>query len=326
MESFSEDTLFNITSYLTSHEILNLALTCKHFGGKPGGVDVSSKKRKTKRRKNNNKANIESSMGRQWSLMEEMARRRVEDIKKDTNWQEKWKGTDVYKLTSRTGNESWLKIDNCLQKMNSELVFSQFIGNSFGYVKKNPSHIQMKRYTDDTAPVTNSIAICQDIMTEGRHYVEYTVTRDGPFSPGIIYPIQNCHEAELVKGIPWDTTLNPCTTWTGIMSRYTSVCNSQEWNASCSKFSFHFDTDGPYDPYKIYPQQKGTVGVLLDFNKDTMQLFYNGRCLVTHCGRYSGGQYSWGVLLDNSLSYRGAVKIERKPPPVEVRVVEAPPL
>lgn len=92
MESFSEDTLFNITSYLTSRDMVNLALTCKHFGGEPGGVaTVSSKKRKAK----NNTGNAESSSERQWSLMEEMAKRRVEATKKDTNWQEKWKGTDV---------------------------------------------------------------------------------------------------------------------------------------------------------------------------------------------------------------------------------------
>ena len=305
-----------------------LGLTCKYFGGKPGGVaatDVSNKKkRKAMRRKKNKTTNNEkTSTERQWSLMEEMAKRRVENAKKNTNWQEKWKGTDVYKLTSRTGNESWIRVDNCIQKMSSELVFSRFIGNSFGYVKKNPSHIQMKRYTDVAVPVTNSIAVCQDIMTEGRHYVEYTVTRDGPFCQGIIYPIRNCLEAQLFQSLlhhdisSYDpASHNWGSTWTEIMSRYEFVCNRVGWNASCSKFSFHFDTDGPYDPYKVSPQQKGTVGVLLDFNKDTMQLFVDGRCLVTHCGRYSGGQYSWGVLLDNCLSYRGAIKIERKPPPV----------
>jgi len=94
MESFTEDTLFNITSYLTSHEILNLGLTCKYFGGKPGGVaatDVSTKKRKrkTKRRKNNNNSTTaepsEEKGERQWSLMEEMAKSRVDETKRDTD-------------------------------------------------------------------------------------------------------------------------------------------------------------------------------------------------------------------------------------------------
>ena len=88
-----------------------------------------------RRKKNKTTNNEKTSTERQWSLMEEMAKRRVENAKKNTNWQEKWKGTDVYKLTSRTGNESWIRVDNCIQKMSSELVFSRFIGNSFGYVK-----------------------------------------------------------------------------------------------------------------------------------------------------------------------------------------------
>jgi len=60
--------------------------------------------------------------------------------------------------------------------------------------------------------------------------------------------------------------------------------------------------------------------ILLDFNKDTMQIYVNGRCAETYNGRYSGGQYSWGLLLDSS-SFGGAVKMERKPPPVEVEVI-----
>ena len=81
MESFTEDTLFTITSYLTSHDIVNFALTCKYFGGKPGGY--TAKKKKTKRRKKNKTIinDDQSSKDRQWSLMEEMAKRRVENKK-----------------------------------------------------------------------------------------------------------------------------------------------------------------------------------------------------------------------------------------------------
>jgi len=334
MESFTEDTLFNITSYLTSHEILNLGLTCKYFGGKPGGVvDTDNNKKRTKRRKKNNSTTAEPSeekRERQWSLMEEMAKRRVDNTKKDTNWQGKWKGTDVYKLTSRTGNESWIRIDNCIQKMNSELVFSRFIGNSFGYVKKNPSHIQMRRATSDM-PMSNSIAVCQNVMTEGRHYVEYTVTREGAFSPGIIYPIQNSHEAKLFKNIPSyeaENNFSPASwgrLWADVMERHARVCNSQGWNASCSKNQFLFDNEGAYVYQRISLRQKGTVmGVLLDFNKDMMQIYVDGRCAATYSSMYSGGQYSWGVLLDSDSSissFGGAVNIERKPPPVEVEVI-----
>jgi len=272
MESFSEDTLFNITSYLTSHDILNLALTCKHFGGKPKGVaatDVSKeKKRKTKRRKKNNTTNNDekTSAERQWSLMEEMAKRRVDATKKNTDWQEKWKGTDVYKLTRRTGNESWIRVDNCIQKMSSELVFSRFIGNSFVYVKKNPSHIQMRRATSDM-PMGNSIAVCQNVMTEGRHYVEYTVTREGAFSPGVIYPIQSCQEAELFKSIPSyeaENNFSPASwgrLWADVMERHTRVCNNQGWNASCFKNQFLFDNEGAYVYQRISLRQKELLWV-----------------------------------------------------------------
>jgi len=53
-----------------------------------------------------------------------------------------------------------------------------------------------------------------------------------------------------------------------------------------------------------------------------MQIYVDGRCAATYSGRYSGGKYSWGVLLDSdSSSFGGAVNIERKPPPVEVEVI-----
>jgi len=187
MESFTEDTLFTITSYLTSHDIVNFALTCKYLGGKPGGVNTDNNKKKTKRRKKNNTANAESSKERQWSLMEEMAKRRVEDIKKDTNWQEKWRGTDVYKLTSRTGNESWIRVDNCIQKMISELVFSR-LDDGLTYVKRDPSHLQMKRNNEFSSSREGS-AMCQDVMKEGIHYALLTVTKRGCIRAGI-YDVQ----------------------------------------------------------------------------------------------------------------------------------------
>ena len=70
---------------------------------------------------------------------------------------------------------------------------------------------------------------------------------------------------------------------------------------------------------KISPRQEGTVmGVLLDFDEDTMQIYVDGVCYADYSYRFSGGRYSWGVLLDKSLRFRGAVKVKRRtPPPLE---------
>jgi len=273
MESFTEDTLYTITSYLSSKEILNLALTCKYFGGKPGGITTAGKK-KTKRRKKNktttNNNDDQSSKDRQWSLMEEMAKRRVEKTKRDTNWQEKWQGTDVYKLTSRTGNESWIRVDNRIQKMSSELVFSRF-KDRVTYVKRDPSHIQMKRSNEFSATHFAS-AMCQNIMKEGRHYALFTVTKRGRIRVGI-YDVQT----------------------------------EKSWGYG------YYGESNALILSAIRPE--GTViGLLLDFQDDTLQIYVDGEIKHQYNNQFVGRQFSWEV----SIVYRGAwdlgkgaVKIER---------------
>jgi len=325
MESFSEDTLYNITSYLTSHDIVNLALTCKHFGGKPAGVsaDVSSKKRKVK----TNTANVESSSERQWPLMEEMAKRRVDDTKKNTNWQEKWKGTDAYNLiTSRKNTDSWIRIDNCIQKISSELVFNRFFGSGgggVGYMGKNPSCIEMKP-AGEVIPdghMVNSIAICQDIMTEGRHYAEFTVLQEGWIAPGIMYSITNGHDASLVK----DISLYQDRGWKGTLQSYRQLCERQEWNEDRYPYRSHEFFGEDYlnwtpgqriAPEGILFQPKGTViGILLDFDEDILLMFVDGVIHAEFCGGHSGGQYSWATLISRTNGDRGIVKVERGIPP-----------
>jgi hypothetical protein len=334
MESFSEDTLFNITSYLTSHEILNLALTCRHFGGKPGGASInntSKKKRKTKRRKKNNTTNNneKTSTERQWSLMEEMAKRRVEKTKRDTNWQGKWCGTDAYKLTRRAGSESWIRVDNCIQKMSSELVFHRLIGSGgagVGYVRKNPSHIEMKSAREvipnegmrpNSNPeyyptMVNSIAVCQDVMTEGRHYAKFTILQDGWIGPGIMYSIKNCHDAALVKGLP----LYEAGGWSHALRSYVQLCDRQEWG------NFPPDSYRPCQflgedyPRGILFQPKGTViGIVLDLDEDRIQMYISDVIKYQFSGGLLGGQYSWATLISRTNDDRGAVKVERGIPP-----------
>lgn len=323
MESFSEDTLFAITSYLTSVDILNVALTCRHFGGKPGGVSagVSSKKRKAK----NNTANVESSSGRQWTLMEEMAKRRIDETKKDIDWQEKWEGTDVYKLTRRKGSESWIRVDNCIQKMSSALVFHRLIGSGgagVGYIRKNPSHIEMKStrevipderfsHPDDFPTMVNSIAVCQDVMTEGRHYAEFTVLQEGWITPGIMQPIRSCYDATFVKRIP----LCEAGGWLNILRSYSHVSYSHRWNDVSTSHRF-FGEDSDDTPFTIVFQPKGTViGLLLDLDTDMLQMYVNGEMRYQFEDGYSGGQYSWATLISRTNDDRGAVKVERGTPP-----------
>ena len=272
MESFSEDTLYNITSYLTSHDIVNLALTCKHFGGKPAGVsaDVSSKKRKVK----TNTANVESSSERQWSLMEEMAKRRVDDTMKGVDWQEKWRGTDVYKqLTTRESKDSWIRVDKCIRQMSSKLVFHRLFGSGgagVGYMGKNPSCIGMKfgevlpnEIHTGEVDMTNSIAVCQDIMTEGRHYAEFTILQEGYVAPGIMHPIKNCHDALLVKGIP----LQEGEGWPDVLQTYEKCCEWQKWNVGSGNRLYPTNRLHQFHdaPRGIRLQSKGTViGLLLE--------------------------------------------------------------
>ena len=265
--------------------------------------------------------------------MEEMAKRRVDDTKKNINWQEKWNGTDVYKLTCRTGSESWIKVDNFIQKMSSELVFHRLIGSDgagVGYVRRNPSHIEMKTaevIPDESmmGPMVNSIAVCQDIMTKGRHYAEFTVLQEGWIAPGIMYSITNCHDATLVK----DISLYQDGGWSGTLQSYSQLCERQEWNEDRYPYRSHEFFREDYlnwtpaqqiAPEGILFQPRGTVfGLLLDFDEDMLLMYVDGVIHAEFSGGHSGGQYSWATLISRTNDDRGSVKVERGIPPPPVR-------
>jgi hypothetical protein len=63
-------------------------------------------------------------------------------------------------------------------------------------VKRNLAHVQAKSSTEAlSVPGCHSIAICQEVMAEGKHYAEFTVTQRGYIMPGIIRPIQRLSDA-----------------------------------------------------------------------------------------------------------------------------------
>ena len=76
-----------------------------------------------------------------------------------------------------------------LHQLRSGPVFYRLIGNGRKHVKGDLAHVAEKRRRHGNS--CQGIAVCQEIMTDGRHYVEFAVT-EGSYDmrPGIMRPIK----------------------------------------------------------------------------------------------------------------------------------------
>mmetsp|Transcript_36178 Transcript_36178/g.78033 ORF Transcript_36178/g.78033 Transcript_36178/m.78033 type:complete len:224 (-) Transcript_36178:501-1172(-) len=182
MDAFTDDAVLAISYFLSSRDLVNLGLTCQRFGATPRvdidvgvGVDYEA---------------------RPWSLMEEVARQRVADA----TAKHEWRNSDIL---IRQGSESWIALDHRLHRLlrtsSSSLVFHRLIGNGIAYAKNDPSHVQVHddALSSGQYPLGSSCAICQNVMTCGKHYAQFIVTREGYIEVGVMRPIQGWNTRDL---------------------------------------------------------------------------------------------------------------------------------
>ena len=125
METFTDDTVVALASFLSPHDMLSLVLTCKRFGAKHG--TTSSRSRRMAARE----ANKSRGSGREVrqrtesiSLMEVAAR---------TVLQTKWTDEDKNALPRR-GDESWIGLyQQFLKLFRLPLQFDKLVGNGIQY-------------------------------------------------------------------------------------------------------------------------------------------------------------------------------------------------
>ena len=157
METFTDDTIVALASFLQPHDILSLALTCKRFGSKDGSTD---KKQSADREESTREVRQMIEI----SLMEVAAR---------TVLHAKWT-EDEKNALPRRGDVSWIGIyQEFLQVFRLPLQFDKLVGEGISYVDSNDkTKVCTNGYLEDSS------AICSNIMRAGKHSVSFQINDD----------------------------------------------------------------------------------------------------------------------------------------------------
>ena len=160
METFTDDTVVALASFLSPHDMLSLSLTCKRFGEKHG----MDKKQSADRRESTREVKQKTET---LSLMEVAAR---------TVLHTKWTDEERNALPRR-GDESWIGIYNdFLLMFRLPLQFDKLVGESVEYVDISDK-TKVNSISGDQ--LMSSTAICSNIMRAGKHCVSFDFTNDG---------------------------------------------------------------------------------------------------------------------------------------------------
>ena len=253
----NNDIILRITPYLNSRELLNLALTCKRFGGIKDDTKQNSS--------DNNKDSHYT-----WSLMEEAARQIISRKEEERN------------ALPRYDGETWLALYKELELLRAPLTFDQLIGGneeSFYYLDGDKSCVRSEGNMWKTA-ISNSI------MRSGKHYVTFRKTGRGGLCVGVIRPMRGLDETRFrgksfsplhaenfptlraQKSARWGTksSINCC-----LYKSFNGRCDWSEW---C-----FMDDDNIWTGHELLPVGECDVGMLLDLDKGTLFVYVDGRRL-----------------------------------------------
>jgi len=163
METFTDDTVVALASFLSPHDMLSLALSSKRFGDKHGRDTKRSATRKEDTREESSRE-VRQKVGK-ISLMEIAAR---------TVLHAKWSNDEMNALPRRE-DESWIGIyQEFLKLFHYPLQFDKLAGQCIEYVDDtDKTRVCSKVLSDHTGA-----AICQNIMKSGKHYVSFQVNGD----------------------------------------------------------------------------------------------------------------------------------------------------
>ena len=131
-------------------------------------------------------------------MLEEGAMKVVEVLK---NRDDAWGNAGILQR-KRGGREPWLSVYGRACTFRSKLVFHHFIGRRIGHKGGDPKGTLNP--TEVVAKVERSggpswqgvsVAVCQDVMKEGKHYAEFTITQGWDFKSlgmiqlGVVRPL-----------------------------------------------------------------------------------------------------------------------------------------
>ena len=317
METFTDDTVVALASFLSPQDMVSLALACKRFGAKNLGTSRGDARQTLE---THNKYNT--------SLMEVAARTVLH-----TKWTNGGK-----KALPRHGDESWIGLyQEFLSVFCLPLQFDKLVGR-MQYIS-NTDKTRVGPNDDDESEY-NSTAICNNIMRAGKHCISFQVNNWDPstnigVSCGIMRPttkditsLAKCHPAhddlsrfsltdyEMLHG---DNNVDCCLLDTSsgfgiIRKRWKKWKESELMSMNVGKrlWARLQNNNQPWRWEGMEDTQDALsfkIGMVLDLDEGTLDVYKNDRRLGT---MKTGlvGEYCWAVSL-KSFDLQYSVSISR---------------
>ena len=311
METFTDDTVVALASFLSPRDMLSLALSCKRFGDKYG---TDNKKRSAAREEETREVRQRTES---ISLMEVAAR---------TVLQTKWNDEEKNALPRRD-DESWFRLyQEFLKLFRLPLQFDKLVGVCMKYVEDTADKTTVFANDDNESEHNTGTAICSNIMRAGKHYVSFQVNDDHPESNGGIacgimrpttnditseeccFPVGNdlsrfsLKDYEMLHG---SANVDCClmNTFSGIglirrrwkqwkESELMDMDNGQRVRAKLQTRCVPSNWRG------MEPTEDASfkIGLVLDLDQGTLDVYKNNRRLGT-LGSGLVGEYCWAILL-----------------------------
>ena len=253
----NNDIILRITPYLNAHELLNLALTCKRFGGTNDDTKQNSSD------DNNNDSHYT------WSLMEEAARQIINNAKEEER-----------NALPRYDGETWLALYKELELLRAPLTFDQFLEKTDGlhYVDNDKSRIETARSSLQRSGISNNI------MRSGKHYATFrrSGTVQGYMRVGVMRPMKGLDQyvCEIGSKSPLDwESFRRCERWG---KSEVHVCHYLDYNGGCFHHDWKYCDGSQSDDWtgmESFENGGYDVGMLLDLDEGTLSVYIDGRRL-----------------------------------------------
>ena len=261
----------------TARELLNLALTCKSFGGLPSGWALD------------------------WSLAEEVAREAVYSGQNDTE------GVHVTLPRRVVGTTTWLAV---LHESEEPLKFDTLWGNGIEHQDRRKTSVIGKYHLSSTAIASNYV------MQSGIHYAEFHITGSALVTlVGIVRPLNlspdryaSSHFNFFMRKFFGYFLAARTDTW-GSGNVHSCLYATSSGNMSWTNWDDSTESQLEWEGMEVC-ESGDTVGMLLNLDAGTLSVYKNNRFLgVMKDGL--DGSYCWIVCV-----WRGcAVTIKRGEPP-----------
>lgn len=256
----NNDIILRITPYLNAHELLNLALTCKRFGGLRDD---------TKRNSSDDNGNHYT-----WSFMEEVARQIISNAKEEER-----------NALPKYDGETWLAVYKELELLRRPLTFDQLLGgdeHNICYVEGDKSCVRSIESMWKTA-------VSNNIMRGGKHFVTFRKTGRGGLCVGIIRPVRGLEERFRSKPCSplhaknWPALRVQRNARWGTKTNQINCCMYKSFNGRCGWSDWQTASDdinrGNWVGQELLPVGECDVGMVLDLDEGTLSVYVDGRRL-----------------------------------------------